>query len=102
VSAPALLGLGEMYARSATYPDLARTIRTRFTDPQATCIDAAGEFLLSEAQARAIADRLVQTVVDEFDDAADTVGMTDVARKLLWRRAFLPPYAFEDFGSAPV
>ncbi len=171
VSALTLLGLREMYARYATYPDLAQTIRTRFTDPQttlvelygrlvfnvlignrddharnhaafwdgrrltltpaydldpqprdtgeatqamavtragdrrsrlATCIDAAGEFLLSEAQARAVVDRLVQTVVDEFDDAADTVGLTDVDRKLLWRRAFLHPYAFEDYGPAPA
>ncbi|MEX1162573.1 MAG: HipA domain-containing protein [Nitriliruptor sp.] len=171
VSALTLLSLGEMYARYATYPDLAQTIRTRFTDPQAslvelygrlvfnvlignrddharnhaafwdgrdltltpaydldpqprdtgeatqamavtrpgdrrsrlaTCIDAAGEFLLSEPQARAIVDRLVQTIVDEFDDAADTVGLTDVDRKLLWRRAFLHPYAFEDYGLVPA
>jgi len=171
VSALTLLGLGEMYARYATYPDLAQTIRTRFTDPQATlvemfgrmvfnvlignrddharnhaafwdgraltltpaydldpqprdtgeatqamaitrdgdrrsrlatCIDAAGEFLLSEARARAIVDRLVQTIVDEFDDAADTVGLTGVDRRLLWRRAFLHPYAFEDYGPAPA
>lgn len=171
VSALTLLSLGEMHARYATYPDLAQTIRTRFTDPQgtlvelygrlvfnvlignrddharnhaafwdgcgltltpaydldpqprdtgeatqamavtrpgdrrsrlATCIDAAGEFLLSEAQARAIVDQLVQTVVDEFDDAADTVGLTDVDQKLLWRRAFLHPYAFEDYGPAPA
>jgi serine/threonine-protein kinase HipA len=171
VSALTLLGLGEMHGRYATYPDLAQTIRTRFTDPQATlvelygrlvfnvlignrddharnhaafwdgrdltltpaydldpqprdtgeatqamavtrpgdrrsrlatCIDAAGEFLLSEARARAVVDRLVQTVVDEFDDAADTVGLTEVDRKLLWRRAFLHPYAFEGYGPAPV
>ena len=171
VSALTLLGLGEMYARYATYPDLAQTIRTRFTDPQATlvemfgrmvfnvlignrddharnhaafwdgraltltpaydldpqprdtgeatqamaitrdgdrrsrlatCIDAAGEFLLSDARARAIVDRLVQTIVDEFDDAADTVGLTGVDRRLLWRRAFLHPYAFEDYGPAPA
>ncbi len=171
VSALTLLGLGEIYARYATYPDLAQTIRTRFTDPQATlvelygrlvfnvlignrddharnhaafwdghdltltpaydldpqprdtgeatqamavtragdrrsrlatCIDAAGEFLLAEAQARAIVDRLVQGIVDEFDDAAEAVGLTDVDRKLLWRRAFLHPYAFEDYGPAPA
>ncbi|MFP4235868.1 MAG: type II toxin-antitoxin system HipA family toxin, partial [Nitriliruptoraceae bacterium] len=128
VSALTLLGLGEMQARYATYPDLARIVRTRFADPQATlaelytrlvfnvaignrddharnhaafwdgrnltltpaydldpqprdtgeatqamaitrtgdrrsrlatCMDAAGEFLLSDAQARAIIDRLV-------------------------------------------
>ena len=171
VSALTLLGLGEMYARYATYPDLAQTIRTRFTDPQATlvelygrlvfnvlignrddharnhaafwdgrgltltpaydldpqprdtgeatqamavtragdrrsrlatCIDTAGEFLLSQAQARAIVDRLVQTIVDEFEDAADTVGLTDLDRRLLWRRAFLHPYAFEGYGPAPA
>jgi serine/threonine-protein kinase HipA len=171
VSALTLLGLAEMYARYATYPNLAQTIRTRFTDPQATlvelygrmvfnvlignrddharnhaafwdgrdltltpaydldpqprdtgeatqamavtragdrrsrlatCIDAAEEFLLSETQARTIVDRLVQTVVDQFDDVADTVGLTDVDRKLLWRRAFLHPYAFEDYGPAPA
>ncbi len=46
----------------------------------ATCIDTAGEFLLSEAQERAIVDRLVQTIYDEFDDAADTVGLTHLDR----------------------
>ena len=171
VSALTLLGLGEMYARYATYPDLAQTIRARFTDPQATlvelygrlvfnvlignrddharnhaafwdgrdltltpaydldpqprdtgeatqamavtrpgdrrsrlatCIDAAGEFLLSETRARAIVERLVQTIVDEFDDAADTVGLTALDRTLLWRRAFLHPYAFEGYGPAPA
>lgn len=171
VSALTLLGLGEMHARYATYPDLAQTIRTRFTDPRATlaelfgrlvfnvlignrddharnhaafwnghdltlapaydldpqprdtreatqamaitragdrrsrlatCIDAAGEFLLSEAQARTMIDRLVQTIIDGFDDVADTVGLTDLDRKLLWRRALLHPYAFEDYGSAPA
>ncbi len=66
---------------------------------QATCLDAAEEFLLSEAQARDIIDRLVQTVGDEFDDAVDTVGLTELDRRLLWRRAFLHPYAFEGYHS---
>ena len=66
VSALTLLGLAEMQARYATYPDL------------------------------------VQTVIDEFEDAADTVGLTDLDRRLLWRRAFLHPYAFEGYGPAPA
>lgn len=171
VSALTLLGLGEMYARYATYPDLAQIIRTRFTDPRATlrelfgrlvlnilignrddharnhaalwngrdltltpaydldpqprdtgeatqamaitragdrrsrlatCIEAADGFLLSEAQARAIVEQLVQTIVDDFEGAADQVGLTDLDRRLLWRRAFLHPYAFEGYGPAPV
>ena len=171
VSALTLLGLGELYARYATYPDLAHIIRARFTDPTdtltelysrlvfnvlignrddharnhaafwdgheltltpaydldpqprdtgeatqamavtragdrrsrlATCLDAAAEFLLSDAQARTIMDRLVQTVVDDFDDAADTVGLTELDRTLLWRRALLHPYAFEAYGPAPA
>lgn len=36
VSALTLLGLDEMMARYATYPDLADLIRARFTDPQTT------------------------------------------------------------------
>ncbi len=36
VSALTLLGLDEMMARYATYPDLAHLVRARFTDPQAT------------------------------------------------------------------
>ncbi len=36
VSALTLLGLDEMWARYATYPDLAHLIRARFTNPQAT------------------------------------------------------------------
>ncbi|CAN5386899.1 type II toxin-antitoxin system HipA family toxin [soil metagenome] len=171
VSALTLLSLSEMHARYATYPDLAQTIRTRFTDPRttlvelygrlvfnilignrddharnhaalwdgrdlaltpaydldpqprdtgeatqamaltragdrrsrlATCIQAASEFLLSQAEARDIVDRLVQTIIEEFDDAANTVGLTDVDRKLLWRRAFLHPYAFEGYAHAPA
>lgn len=66
VSALTLLGLAEMQARYATYPDL------------------------------------VQTVIDAFEDAADTVGLTDLDRRLLWRRAFLHPYAFEGYGPAPA
>jgi len=171
VSALTLLGLSELHARYATYPDLARIVRSRFTDPQdtlvelygrmvfnvlignrddharnhaalwdgrdltltpafdldpqprdtgeatqamaitragdrrsrlATCIEASGEFLLSEAQAGAIVERLVQTIIDEFDDVADTVGLTELDRRLLWRRAFLHPYAFEGYGPAPA
>lgn len=67
----------------------------------ATCVDAAGAFLLSQAQARAIIDRLVQVIVDEFDDAADMVGLTGLDRTLLWRRAFLHPSASEEYGPAP-
>ncbi len=36
VSALTLLGLDEMMARYATYPDLAHLVRARFTNPQAT------------------------------------------------------------------
>lgn len=171
VSALTLLGLGEMYARYATYPDLAHVVRTRFTDPGATlielysrlvfnvlignrddharnhaalwdgrllslspaydldpqprdtgeatqamaitragdrrsrlatCMDAAGEFLLTQPQAREIIERLVGIVVDEFDDAAGTAGLTDLERALLWRRAFLHPYAFDDYATPPI
>jgi serine/threonine-protein kinase HipA len=171
VSALTLLGLSEMQARYATYPDLAQLIRERFTDPQATlaelfrrlvfnvlignrddharnhaafwngrdlaltpaydldpqprstgeatqamaitrsgdrrsrlatCVDAAGEFLLSPTEARAVVDRLVTTIVEESDDAADTVELTDVDRRLLWHRALLHPYAFEGYGPAPT
>ncbi len=171
VSALTLLGLSEMHARYASYPDLARIIRTRFVDPQATlselygrlvlnvlignrddharnhavfwdgrdltltpaydldpqprdtgeatqamaitragdrrsrlatCLDASAEFLLSDGQARAIIDRIVQTVSDEFDDACAMVGLTELDRRLLWRRAFLHPYAFEGYGPAPA
>jgi serine/threonine-protein kinase HipA len=171
VSALTLLGLGEMYARYATYPELAQIVRSRSTDPQATlvelfgrlvfnvlignrddharnhaafwdghaltltpaydldpqprdtgeatqamaitrrgdrrsrlatCLDAADEFLLSDAEARAIVERLVQSVVDGFADAADAVGLTELDRQLLWRRAFLHPYAFEGYGPAPA
>ncbi len=171
VSALTLLGLSEMHARYATYPDLAQVIRTRFVDPQATlaelygrlvlnvltgnrddharnhsafwdgrslaltpaydldpqprdtgeatqamaltragdrrsrlatCLHAHAEFLLSEAQARTIIERLVQHIVDEFDDVCDMVGLTELDRGLLVGRAFLHPYAFEGFGPAPT
>lgn len=67
----------------------------------ATCVDAAGTFLLSADDARAIVDHQVQVIAGEFDDAADAVGLSGSDRRLLWRRAFLHPYAFEEYGPAP-
>jgi serine/threonine-protein kinase HipA len=166
-----MLGLGELYARYASYADLADLVRARFTapretlrelfarlvfnvlcgnrddharnhaafwngaelsltpaydlDPQprdtgeatqamaitrdgdrrsrlTTCLDAAGQFLLSPGDARAMIDRQVALIADGFAAAADEVRMAEADRRLFWRRAFLHPYAFEGYGPAPA
>jgi serine/threonine-protein kinase HipA len=67
----------------------------------ATCLEAAGRFLLSPGDARAIIDRQVALIADGFDEAADEVGLAEGDRRLFRRRAFLHPYAFEGYGPAP-
>jgi serine/threonine-protein kinase HipA len=59
------------------------------------CVAAASEYLLSEAQARAIIDQQVDTIRRDWDEVADLARMTETERAGFWGRQFLNPYAFE-------
>jgi serine/threonine-protein kinase HipA len=166
VSALTILELDELGSRYASYADLARTIRARFTDPLPTlrelfaritfnvltgnnddharnhaafwdgtaltltpaydicpqpraggetaqimaigedgyrmsqvagCVARASTYLLSEAAAREIVDRQIDTIETQWGEVCDRAGLTKVDRAAFWRRQFLNPYATEGY-----
>jgi serine/threonine-protein kinase HipA len=66
----------------------------------ATCVQAAGVYLLDEAEARSIVDHQVQTIRDTWDDAAEEARLTDGERDQMWERQILNPYAFYGYEQA--
>lgn len=64
------------------------------------CVRAAATYLLSESDARAIVDRQVAIIRENWEAVADLAGMTEAERTLLWGRQFLNPFAFEKAASA--
>jgi serine/threonine-protein kinase HipA len=52
-------------------------------------------YLLTAAQARDIIDAQVQTIRNEWLDAADTARLTSSERDRLWRRQILNDNAFD-------
>jgi serine/threonine-protein kinase HipA len=65
----------------------------------ALCIKAAHIFLLSAAEAEAIAEQQIISVRDNWDTTCAEAGLSEIDKRLLWRRQFLNPYCLE---SAPV
>jgi serine/threonine-protein kinase HipA len=63
----------------------------------AGCVARASTYHLSEADAREIADRQIDLIEREWDDACDRAALTTVEREGFWRRQFLNPYAFEGY-----
>jgi len=63
----------------------------------AGCVERASTYLLSEADAREIADRQIETIERGWEEACDLAEMTAVDRARFWRRQFLNPYAFEGY-----
>lgn len=57
---------------------------------------AAPEFLLTDADARAIVDHVVETITRNWDDVCDEARLTRTERAQLWKREFLNEYAFYD------
>ncbi len=64
-----------------------------------SCLNAAGNFLLSREQAVAIAREQLIRIIDNWDAVCDEAALTPTDRALLWGRQFLNPYAFEDLDS---
>lgn len=63
----------------------------------AGCVDAAGEYLLSDAQARQIIDRQVDSIRSNWEEVTEMARMTSDERKYFWERQFLNPFAFEGY-----
>ena len=63
----------------------------------AGCVARASTYMLSEAQAREIVDRQIETIETEWLGVCDLAELTEVDRARFWRRQFLNPYAFEGY-----
>jgi serine/threonine-protein kinase HipA len=66
----------------------------------AVCLKAAQSFLLSDDEAFALAEHQIKVLQERWTSICDEAKLTEVDRKLLWRRQFLNPYAFE--GAPPA
>ncbi|MQA35281.1 type II toxin-antitoxin system HipA family toxin [Modestobacter roseus] len=166
VSALTILGLDELAARHATYPELADAIRRDFTDADATlrelfsrivfnicigniddharnhaafwnghqlaltpaydlcpqlrsgetafqamaigrggerasqlqvCLDAAAEYHLDRTAAADIIDHQLTVISEQWADAADAAGLTELERQMLWGRQILNPFIRYDY-----
>ncbi|NOR62291.1 MAG: type II toxin-antitoxin system HipA family toxin [Rhodobacteraceae bacterium] len=59
------------------------------------CRDAAHNFLLSENEATAIFDHQIETIEQHWLEVCNDAELSEVDRKLFWKRMFLNPFAFE-------
>jgi len=57
------------------------------------CLESARHYLLSEDQARAIAEGLIATIKQHWQEVCDEAGLSEVDRSLLWGRQFLNPFS---------
>lgn len=60
----------------------------------ATCIAAAASFLISREAAIAIINHQVTVIGHEWQAVCDEASLSEVDRRLFWRRQFLNPFAF--------
>lgn len=61
------------------------------------CVERAPTYLLSEAEAREIVDRQIETIESEWSDVCDRAGLSEVDRGVLRSGAFLTRYSLEDY-----
>lgn len=62
------------------------------------CLQAAPQFLLSEAEARTRIERQIAGIHRHWDSVCDEAGLSTVDRRLLWQRQFLNPDALTGFA----
>jgi serine/threonine-protein kinase HipA len=60
-----------------------------------TCLETAHNFLLSEEEARDIFGNLIATIEQHWETVCEEAELSEVDKKLLWRRQFLNPYSLE-------
>ncbi|MCB1984490.1 MAG: hypothetical protein KDF49_03600 [Nitrosomonas sp.] len=58
-----------------------------------TCLTAAHNFLLSEAQAHAIFDRLTTAIKKHWNEVCEEAELSEIDRKLFWGGQFLNPFS---------
>jgi len=61
------------------------------------CVERAAVYQLSDAEAREIIDRQLETIEGQWDEVCDLAGLTEVERSGFWGRQFLNPYALEGY-----
>ena len=61
----------------------------------ATCLETAHNFLLSRDEAFTIIEKQEETIEQNWDAVCDEAELTVIDKKLLWKRQFLNPFAFE-------
>jgi serine/threonine-protein kinase HipA len=61
------------------------------------CVERAGEYHLTAAQARQIIDHQIETIERRWPDVCDEAELTEVDRGRLRTRQFLNPYATEGY-----
>lgn len=62
-------------------------------------VKASATCLLSENEAREIADHQIETIDDQWDSVAEIAELSPQDEAFFKGRQFLNPYAFEDFSS---
>lgn len=62
----------------------------------APCLNAAQHFLLTQAEAKAVFNKQREAIESHWEQVCDEASLSTVDRKLLWKRQFLNPFAFED------
>jgi serine/threonine-protein kinase HipA len=60
------------------------------------CLDAAQLYHLTAKQAASIIEQQTTVINEQWDDAADTVQLTDQERQQLWHRQILNPFIWHD------
>ena len=58
-----------------------------------SCLEAAHNFLLSEAEARGIFKKLTAVIEQQWDAVCEEAELSEVDKRLLWTRQFLNPYS---------
>jgi len=58
-----------------------------------TCLETAHNFLLSVEEVREIFGNLTATIEQHWETVCEEAELTEVDKKLLWRRQFLNPYS---------
>lgn len=65
----------------------------------AGCVQRAHVYQLSQAEAREIVDRQIETIEESWDDVCDRAELPAAERERFWGRQFLNPFALEGYRS---
>ena len=60
-----------------------------------TCLETSHNFLLSQDEAMAIFEHQKETIEQNWDTVCDEAQLSETDRKLLWKRQFFNPFAFD-------